>query len=227
MGEAASAEEFWDGRYGGGERIWSGRPNEALAREVRGMAPGTALDLGCGEGGDAIWLAGQGWRVVGVDISRKALERAAAHAEDAGLTGQVEWRRHDLAADFPAGSYDLVSAHFLHSPVEMPREAILRSAAAAVAPGGVLLVVGHAGWPAGEADPDLDVHFPTPDEVHASLELPPGQWEVLVASEYEREFTDPEGRVRTRPDNTLKLRRAKAPTPATAPAPAPGRTSAR
>lgn len=150
MGEVASAEEYWDERYGGTERIWSGRPNVALVREVTGLAPGTALDLGCGEGGDAIWLAGQGWQVVGTDVSRRALERAAGHAEQAGVADRVEWRRHDLAVDFPAGRFDLVSAHFLHSPVEMPREAILRSAAAAVAPGGVLLVVGHAGWPAGE-----------------------------------------------------------------------------
>lgn len=150
MGEVASAEEYWDERYGGTERIWSGRPNVALVREVTGLAPGTALDLGCGEGGDAIWLAGQGWRVVGTDVSRRALERAAGHAERAGVADRVEWRRHDLAVDFPAGRFDLVSAHFLHSPVEMPREEILRSAAAAVAPGGVLLVVGHAGWPAGD-----------------------------------------------------------------------------
>lgn len=210
MGEVATAEEFWDERYGGPERIWSGRPNGALVREVAGLAAGSALDLGCGEGGDAIWLAGQGWRVVGVDVSRQALARAAAHAEQAGVADRVEWRRHDLAADFPAGSYDLVSAHFLHSPVEMPREAILRSAAAAVAPGGVLLVVGHAGWPEGEERPDMDVHFPTPEEVHASLELPPGGWEVLVAADYEREFTDPEGRTRLRRDNTLKLRRTDA-----------------
>ncbi|MEW1862129.1 methyltransferase domain-containing protein [Streptomyces sp. NPDC088194] len=210
MGEVASAEEYWDERYGGTERIWSGRPNVALVREVTGLAPGTALDLGCGEGGDAIWLAGQGWRVVGTDVSRRALERAAGHAEQAGVADRVEWRRHDLAVDFPAGRFDLVSAHFLHSPVEMPREEILRSAAAAVAPGGVLLVVGHAGWPAGDEPPDLDVHFPTPEEVHASLELPPGGWELLVATEYEREFTDPEGRTRMRRDNTLKLRRAAA-----------------
>jgi SAM-dependent methyltransferase len=208
MGEAAaSAETFWDERYGGGERIWSGRTNVALVREAAGLAAGTALDLGCGEGADAIWLAEQGWQVVGADISRVALERAAVHAEQAGVAARVEWRQHDLGEGFPAGSYDLVSAHFLHSPVELPREGILRSAAAAVAPGGVLLVVGHAGWPAGEEHPDMDVHFPTPEEVHADLDLPSGAWEVLVSATYEREFTDPEGRVRMRPDNTLKVRR--------------------
>jgi SAM-dependent methyltransferase len=207
MSEVVSAREFWDERYGDGERIWSGRPNGALVREVADLKAGTALDLGCGEGADAIWLAGQGWRVVGVDVSQVALARAAAHAEQAGVADRVEWRRHDLGAGFPAGSYDLVSAHFLHSPVELPREGILRSAAAAVAPGGVLLVVGHAGWPAGEDHPDIEVHFPTPEEVHAGLELPQGGWEVLVSATYEREFTDPEGRTRTRPDNTLMLRR--------------------
>jgi hypothetical protein len=89
----------------------------------------------------------------------------------------------------------------------MPRDEILRKAASAVAPGGVLLIVGHAGWPAGETGPHPDVHFPTPGEVLQALDLPEGEWEVLVSEEYERAFTGPEGRPITRPDNTLKVRR--------------------
>ncbi len=201
--------EFWDARYGASERVWSGKPNAALVRETAGLVPGLALDLGCGEGADAIWLAGGGWRVVGVDVSRVALERAGKHAEQAGVAERVRWERHDLAETFPAGSFDLVSAHFLHSPVGMPREDILRGAAAAVAPGGVLLVVGHAGWPSWGPRPEFDVHFPTPAEVYESLGLPPSAWELLVSDEHQQEVTDPQGRAATRTNNTLKVRRLR------------------
>ncbi|WP_030275640.1 FAD-dependent oxidoreductase [Streptomyces sp. NRRL B-24484] len=138
---------FWDSLYGERERIWSGRANGALVREVTGERPGRALDLGCGEGADAVWLAEQGWRVTAVDISAVALGRAAEHAREAGVAGRIEFRRADLAEAFPEGSWDLVCAQYLHSEVELPRDAILRRAAAAVAPGGTLLVVGHAGPP--------------------------------------------------------------------------------
>ena len=214
----ASAEEYWDARYGT-ERMWSGRPNAALVREAAGLVPGTVLDLGCGEGGDAIWLAQQGWHVVAVDVSQVALDRGAVHAADAGVpAGSIEWQRHNLADSFPAGAYDLVSTHFLHSPVEIPRERILRSAADAVAPGGVLLVVGHAARPPWAPAPDHgshgnhgdhgdDVHFPTADDVRRDLELPEDAWEVLVAGELERDAIDPDGHPARLTDSVLKLRR--------------------
>ncbi|MFB4320372.1 class I SAM-dependent methyltransferase [Actinomadura sp. 21ATH] len=203
-----TGERFWDARYGEKERIWSGNPNEVLVREVTGMAPGRALDLGCGEGGDAIWLAGQGWQVTATDISGVALERAARHAKDAGVAGRIEWRRADLGTSFPEGEWDLVSAHFLHSPGGLPREQVLRAAAAAVAPGGVLLIVGHSGWPSWEENPDPDVHFPTPREVLDSLELADGEWEVLRCEEHDRVQNSPDGTPGTRVDNTVKVRRA-------------------
>ncbi|GAA2368236.1 NAD(P)/FAD-dependent oxidoreductase [Nonomuraea africana] len=200
-------EEFWDGRYAESNQIWSGKPNAALVREVSDLAPGTALDLGCGEGGDAVWLAERGWRVTATDISRVALDRAAAHAAQAGVADRIDWQRHDLGVSFPDGAFDLVSAHFLHSPVDLPREKILRTAAAAVAPGGVLLVVGHVGFPSWEPGPHPDVHFPTPQEVLESLELQDGQWEVQRCEEYEREQPTPDGRPCTRTDNILRVRR--------------------
>lgn len=203
----SEAERFWEERYRSGDRIWSGRPNEILVREMTGAAPGTALDLGCGEGADAVWLAGRGWRVTAVDISDTALERAAAHAAEAGVGDRIDWQRHDLAHSFPAGAFDLVSAHFLHSPVAMPREQILRRAASAVAPGGILLVAGHAGPPPREHDHHPGLHFPTPQEVLDSLDLPPGHWRVERQELVERTVTDPEGRPTTRPDNVLKVRR--------------------
>ncbi|WP_405388408.1 class I SAM-dependent methyltransferase [Streptomyces sp. NBC_01102] len=198
--------EMWDDRYRESDRIWSGNPNTMLVREVEGLKPGRALDLGCGEGADAVWLARQGWTVTATDISRVALDRAAVHAADADVADRIDRQWHDLGATFPAGEYDLVSAQFLHSMGDLPREEILRKAAAAVAPGGVLLVVGHAGFPSWEHD-HPDVELPTTDEVLASLELPEGEWEVLLSEEHERIQNDPDGNPTTRTDNALKIRR--------------------
>lgn len=170
----APAAEFWEARYRDTGRVWSGRPNELLVQEAGGLAPGTALDLGCGEGADAVWLASRGWRVTGVDISATALERAAGHADGAGVGDRVLWERHELGPSFPEGSFDLVSAHYLQSPVALDQQAVLRAAARAVAPGGTLLVVMHAGWPSWQTEPPFDAAFPTLDGVLAELALPEG-----------------------------------------------------
>jgi SAM-dependent methyltransferase len=203
----ASDEELWDARYGSSERVWSGKPNIILVREVTGVKPGAALDLGCGEGADAIWLAQQGWRVTAVDISRVALDRAARHAEEMHVGERIDWQRHDLAMSFPAGTFDLVSAQFLHSSADLPRERILRTAVSAVAPGGLLLIVGHAGHPPWEHHHHPDMVFPTADEVIDSLDLPDGQWEVQLRDEHQRSQNGPDGKPAVRTDNTVKLRR--------------------
>ncbi|WP_030886463.1 class I SAM-dependent methyltransferase [Streptomyces sp. NRRL S-1868] len=207
--EPESEQERWDAMYRERAQVWSGNANVALVKEVDGLEPGTALDLGCGEGADTIWLAGRGWRVTGVDISAVALERARRHGADAGVADRVSWEQCDLADPdaFPAGPFDLVSAHYLHTWGEMPRERILRDAAAAVAPGGTLLIVGHEGPPSWDNGEHADVVLPTADEVLASLELPAGEWEVLRAEPFERVHNDPEGRPGTRTDNVLKARR--------------------
>jgi thioredoxin reductase/SAM-dependent methyltransferase len=198
--------EYWDARYRESDRIWSGDPNAVLVREVSGLEPGRALDLGSGEGGDAIWLARQGWRVTAVDISAVALERAARHAEEAGVADRIDWQRHDLGTSFPDGEFELVSAQFLHSFGDMPREEILRTAASAVVRGGVLLIVGHAG-PAPWDHAHAAVVLPTPEEVLAQLHLPPEKWEVQLCAEHERTQTGPDGKPVTRTDNALKIRR--------------------
>src|SRR6478735_6817610 len=100
---------FWDERYAGTEQLFSGAANGVLVTEVADMTPGRALDVGCGEGGDALWLAEQGWRVTAPDVSQVALDRAAALDVD----GRVEWRQADLTASAPTpGSFDLVSAQY-------------------------------------------------------------------------------------------------------------------
>jgi SAM-dependent methyltransferase len=208
MSEESTGQELWDDRYRESDRIWSGNPNTVLVREVEDLPPGRALDLGCGEGADAIWLARRGWQVTAVDISGVALERAARNAGE--VADRIDWQRHDLGTSFPAGRFDLVSAQFLHSPADMPREKILRTAADAVAPGGVLLIVGHAGFPPWEDNPHPDVHLPTPQEVLDDLDLPDEEWEVQVCGEHERIQNDPDGRPTTRTDNALKVwRRTK------------------
>ncbi|MFJ1754754.1 FAD-dependent oxidoreductase [Kitasatospora sp. NPDC088134] len=212
---AVEAVAFWERRYGESEQIWSGRPNASLTVEAADLAPGSALDLGCGEGGDAIWLAGRGWRVTAVDLSRVALERAAARAAVEGVADRIDWRRVDLAVDlenaFPLGSYDLVSAQFLHSPAEFPRERVLRRAAEAVAPGGTLLITSHAVHPARPGHPHPEMHFPTPAETLAALRLDPGAWTVERAEEHPRHdhaghpVADPDARPHR--DSTVRVRR--------------------
>jgi SAM-dependent methyltransferase len=202
-----TAEEYWNDRYRESTRIWSGNPNVELVNEVSGLTPGTALDLGSGEGGDAIWLAKQGWRVTAVDVSAVALERAEQHAAEAGVGEQIDWQQHELGKSFPEGTFDLVSAQFLHSTVDLPREEILRTAAEAVAPGGVLLIEGHLDWPDSLKHGDHpEVHFPTPDEVVSDLSLNDGRWEILTSRAHDREQVV-DGETLTRRDCTVKARR--------------------
>lgn len=136
--------ESWDERYSGDGKIWSGKPNPQLVAEVESLTPGTALDLGCGEGGDVIWLADHGWVVTGADFSAAGLARAAQHAEEAGVRDRVEWWQVD-ARTFDAGgrAWDLVTTHFLHPP-DGGMADVARRLSRAVAPGGHLLIVGHA-----------------------------------------------------------------------------------
>jgi 2-polyprenyl-3-methyl-5-hydroxy-6-metoxy-1,4-benzoquinol methylase len=141
VAKALTAE--WDQLYARlAAQIPDGEPNPTLVTEVSGLQPGRALDIGCGVGSDAIWLASQGWKVTALDVSQVALDRAAARARKAAV--QVEWIHARLEdALLPAGGFDLVNAHYpalRHSPKHDAAKALL----ATVAPGGTLLVVHHA-----------------------------------------------------------------------------------
>jgi 2-polyprenyl-3-methyl-5-hydroxy-6-metoxy-1,4-benzoquinol methylase len=134
----------WDERYSGEEMIWSGYPNAQLVTEVSGLTPGTALDVGCGEGGDVIWLARQGWTVTGADFSVNGLARAARHADEAGVADRIDWWHVDARTFSADGrSYDLVTTHFLLPP-DRGMVDVTRRLCEAVTPGGHLLIVGHA-----------------------------------------------------------------------------------
>jgi SAM-dependent methyltransferase len=189
--------EFWDERYGSKPAVWSGRPNRRLVERASDLAPGAALDVGCGEGADVIWLASKGWQVTGVDVSRVALSRAAAVAlqvsDDPEVAARIIWRQADALGYEPeAGAYDLVSSQFMQLPSAQRPEYHARLAAA-VGPGGSLLVVGHdmSDLDTTMGRPHLPDLFFTADEVAAGLD--PGAWEVLVAAALERPAVDPDG----------------------------------
>jgi SAM-dependent methyltransferase len=207
------ARTFWDARYGERPRMWSGAVNQVLADTAPGLTPGRALDLGCGEGGDSVWLAERGWQITGVDVSATALERARALAESRGLSGdQISWQQVDLAETFPAGQFELVSACFLASPIDLPRAAILQRAAAAVAPEGTLLVVSHASAPPWAGSAGGHRHdFPTPEEELAALNLPADVRDVRCAEVRNREATGPDGERGILEDTVVIARRRGAP----------------
>jgi SAM-dependent methyltransferase len=133
--------ESWNQRYQGKDLVWSAAPNATLVDEVSGMNPGRALDLGCGEGRNAIWLAEQGWDVTGVDFSSVAINRARDIAERRRVS--VEWEVADLNEyEPPRRWFDLVVDLYIHL-IPSERRSLTRKAADAVAEGGTLLILGH------------------------------------------------------------------------------------
>jgi SAM-dependent methyltransferase len=193
-------EAWWDDLYKENDRRWSGNPNVQLVAEVSDLKPGTALDVGSGEGGDAIWLAVQGWQVTGVDISTVALARAAANAQERGV--EVNWTHTDLTEVAPVEQFDLVTAHFFHLPSRELTALLHRRLASAVAPGGTLLVVGHSplDMDTVEGRPHVPGMFYTAQQVEAELE--PGAWDVVVAEARPRTIKD-----MAMHDEVLKARR--------------------
>ena len=207
MTESTSTQDMWNSMYRESPRRWTGAANVLFAEVVADLAPGRALDLGCGEGGDAKWLASQGWQVTAVDISDEALRRAA---EDAGeLAVRIDFQHHDLTRTFPEGQFDLVSAQFLQSPVDWDRSTLLRRAAGAVAPGGIFLLVDHGAAPPWSMHKHAHLHFATPQEVLDGMALDTAVWEVLRADGAQRLATGPDGHEGILLDNVVVLRRRR------------------
>ncbi|WP_105567681.1 SAM-dependent methyltransferase [Microbacterium halophytorum] len=203
--QVASAE-LWEERYAEADRVWSHSANAVLADVAAGLEPGTALDLGSGEGADVIWLAQHGWHATGVDISPTAAGRAAEAAEAAGVAAGAVFVAGDVR-DQPDGAFDLVTSSFLHSPAEIPREDLLREAANKVAPGGHLLITSHAGAPTWAPAHAGHHTFLPPAEEHARLGLDAAEWELVLCETRERELTSPAGEAGTVDDGVLLIRR--------------------
>jgi SAM-dependent methyltransferase len=191
--EFVQNEGFWNDRYRSSPHVWSGNPNPQLVAEIADMQPGRALDVGCGEGADAIWLARRGWAVVATDISSVALERAAQHAGDYDPTAsaRIEWRQADLLVHPPEpDAFDLVSAQFMHLPPE-PRTRLFTALAGSVREGGTLLVVGHhpSDLATGVPRPAMPDLFYAADEVAGLLD---SSWAVVINDARPRVATTPD-----------------------------------
>jgi SAM-dependent methyltransferase len=188
--ETGSVErQAWDERYGGPDLIWGAGPNRFVVEELAELTPGRAIDLASGEGRNAIWLASKGWKATGVDFSAVGLARAASLAEQRGVT--VQWVTADLREyqPEPAG-FDLVLIVYLQLPVA-DLTPILARAAAALAPGGTLLLVGHdrENLEHGVGGPQDPVRLHTAEEIVAAL---PGL-RIDVAERRKRPVMTPDG----------------------------------
>jgi SAM-dependent methyltransferase len=187
---------FWNNRYASAPTIWSGNPNPQLVTEASGLAPTTALDVGCGEGADAVWLAERGWQVTALDISQVALDRAGEHARQSApeSADRITWQQADLTEGLPLEpGFGLVSVQFLHVPPGQ-RDPLYLQLAELVAPGGTLLIVGHDPSDL-ESAGHLRAHRPdllfTADDIAGLLD--PAEW-TITADSRGRSVVDPDGR---------------------------------
>lgn len=245
-----SPEAFWEQRYAGSTPIWSGKVNATLAEAVEALPPGRSLDLGSGEGGDVIWLAERGWLAQGIDLSPTAVARATEAATAKGVTGAsfasrdlAEWAASgecaaagdggaELAGQTapaePAGHtptaerYDLITASFFQSPVELLRAEILRAALVRLAPGGRLVLVSHAAPPPwasaqahGHSGRSGGPTFYAPEDELAQLGLAsattdlqdPAEYEVEISELRKRAVKDPSGGDALIDDSLVVVRR--------------------
>lgn len=205
---------FWERRYSDSDRIWSGRVNEALAAVSADWVPGRSLDLGCGEGGDVLWLAERGWAATGIDLSATAVSRAVTEAASRELTearfvaGDLgDWVARGALIDGSAQPFDLITASFMQSPVELPRQRILRAALTRLAPGGRLVVLTHAAPPPWAKNHPGEFLPPEGEVALLGLEGAPGQWVIEVAEVRERDAEGPDGRQHHLEDTVVVVRR--------------------
>lgn len=205
MDAQAMDAQFWDEMYRSRDQVFSGDPNGVLVTEVTGLPPGQALDVGCGEGADALWLARHGWQVTAVDISTTALQRAAAAAVDS--EGRVAWTRADLTiTPPPADAFDLVSVQYFPLSLQ-PDHAALRGLLNAVVPGGTLLFASHdladlSPRPEQGFDPG---DYYQPDDIAKLLDH---DWTVLINETRPRTAPAPAGTHHTH-DTVLRAQRLR------------------
>ncbi|AUS81399.1 class I SAM-dependent methyltransferase [Actinoalloteichus sp. AHMU CJ021] len=201
---------FWEKQYQSADPSWGTTPNAPVVATIPRLhlQPGRALELGAGHGGDALWLAAQGWAVTALDVAQTAVDRIARRAAEEGLAARVTAVRRDVTVDpLPTGPFDLVWGSFFYAP---DREAVLRRAAESVNPGGALLIVDHgsvAPWSWSSAS---DHELPTPAELAESLGLGP-DWTPEVLEAPKRIATGPNGQRAEVTDTIVGLRRAQQP----------------
>jgi SAM-dependent methyltransferase len=194
--------ETWNERYAATDRLWSAGPNQFLAAEAADLEPGRAIDLACGEGRNAVWLAERGWAVTAVDFAEVALDRGRAAAAEREL--EVDFVCADVVAYEPdVHAFDLVAVLYLHLPAG-ERDVVFQRAAEAVAPGGTFLLVGHdrSNIEHGYGGPDDPAVLNTPDEVASALD----GLEVERAEVVEREVETADG-VRVALDTLVRAHR--------------------
>ncbi|TCP41220.1 methyltransferase family protein [Tamaricihabitans halophyticus] len=185
--------------------------NARLAEMVPDLPTGDVLDLGCGDGGDAIWLASRGWMVTAIDISATAVQRLDYLANVRGLDDRITATVHDLQTSFPSGMFDLVNAHYLRTPFALDRAQLLRTAAHALVPGGRLLVVDHGSAAPWSWNRDSNVRYPGPHEIYAELDLDPLVWSAETTATLQRTATGPGGQTAQVTDHVLLVRRTTGP----------------
>ena len=205
--DAGHHASSWEERYASVEQLWSGRPNNWLPELAVDWEPGAALEIGCGEGADVLWLAEHGWRVTGLDLSATAVARLSREAERRGVASRVTGRVHDVEAGLPEGPFDLVTSFYVHGGPEegsLDLVALLSDAAARIAPGGRLLTAVHA------VNPPWHRHHArtyTAGELVTGLAEATAGWEVVVAEERQRRVIGPDGQEDSRADAVVCLRR--------------------
>ncbi len=206
-------KDYWEAHWKQAEEQGVRRavgPNPHLVRETTGLVPGTALDAGCGEGAEAIFLAAEGWRVTAADISAEVLVRASDRATRGGVPAdRVAWIEADLSTWEPGRRFDLVTTHYAHPA--MPPLAFYERIADWVAPGGTLLIVGHLHTPdTNEHGHDHGDHPPEEASVTAAsvtAGLDPDQWDVVTADEITHTFTNRAGEAVPRHDVVVRATR--------------------
>lgn len=167
------------------DKVAQRAPNAHLVAELDGLAPGRALDAGCGHGADTLWLAAHGWQVTAVDFSAAALAHGRATAEALGVAARVDWVEADLASfAIERGRYDLVACLYVHAADAL--DETIRRMASGVAPGGTLFLVGHR-----PVDPATGAATAAAGQVQVSVEaataaLEPRAWQIAVAEERPR-----------------------------------------
>jgi SAM-dependent methyltransferase len=201
-------EQHWhQGRAGGTGSMGGNPPNPYLARETSGLAPGTALDAGCGSGAEAIWLASHGWHVTAADISSEALARAAERAATSGAPKRLRWVEEDLGVWSPGAQFDLVMTHYAHPA--MPQLEFYDRIADWVSPGGTLLIVGHLHT---QGSAGHGHHPPAEASVtSATITARMGgmEWEIVTAEEHTRTLTGHGGRAAPLRDVVVRATRRR------------------